>query len=207
MDGHSLTRTVLPVVLISIALGACGREVNGSPGSTASPTGTATITTTTTSPRRETTGPEKPQPPGKDPYVVIPTLPNGEKGNHNSEAKVQCIHVAWLGKPQASEIPSGLSIVVTEVNINPGSAFAKSNKGCDGLSACASYAFTSTKTLCSVSLTATGYEEAELTFKGHLTCPANREKECSNFVDKIDPKSIFLDPRSPPESSTTTKTS
>lgn len=203
MDGHSFTRTVLPVVLISIALGACGTRVTGSGGATTSPTGT----TTTTSPRTETSGTEKPLPPTKDPYVVIPTLPNGEKGSHDSEAKVQCVHVAWLGPPKASDIPSGLSVVVTEVNVNPGSAFAKNGKGCDGLPACASYAFTSTRTLCSVSLTATAYQEAELTFKGRMTCPANREKECSTFVDKIDPKSIFLDPRSPPESTTAKTTS
>ena len=205
MDSHSVARTVLPVVLISMALSACDpRADGGSSGSTESAIGT---TTTTTSPRRETKSPEKPQNPSKDPYVVLPTLPNGEKGTHDTEAKVQCIHVAWLGPPKASDIPAGLSIMVSEVNIKPGGAFTKSGKGCDRLPACASYAFTSTKTLCSVSVTAIGYDQAELTFTGHMTCPATRERECSGFADKVEEKSIFLNPRSLPESTTTTTTS
>jgi|SRR6266545_2166381 len=186
------------VVVAAALLTACGTQATDSADPVSTPPGEPTASTV--DPTVEPTGqPETPQQPGQGgPSIPVPTLPIG--GTPDGSDIDQCVVANWLGD---SDVPKNVSIIVNTVQIKPPGVFDKIGSGCDSTPACEGFAFTSTRTNCSVKVRAkaTHGQSARLTITGQLRCPAGQDQLCREFVKKIKPQSIELvQPGEPPAS-------
>jgi hypothetical protein len=199
MNVRSLTRYHLLGAMLAVPLVACGGGQNAQ--STDLPSASPT-TELPGSPGVEPTGPESPGPAGRGGVAIsLPSLPVGG-GADDSDSVHQCVTVSWKGQ---QDIPDGVSVVVTAVQITPAGVFERGGGGCGGAANCgASFAFTSGRTACSVPVTARGTDgkSANLSLRGSARCPAGEERKCQDLAAHVTGQPIPLQqPRQRPSSS------
>jgi hypothetical protein len=190
---------LVPLVVLALLMPACGgraRDAGGDPASTettdAPAEQPAAAPPQSAVPPTEGTGPERPAPGVQAPPAIdIASLPIGRGSGGNEEAVRQCVTVEWLD----SDIPDGISVVVTAIRVTPSGVFtvSRSGSGCRAPLCRSSFAFTADRDACSVPVVATGPAEAfaELILDGQIRCPAGRAA-CRDFAAKLDKRSIGL---------------
>jgi hypothetical protein len=185
-------------VVAAVLLTACGTQAKESADSTSTPP-PAEPTASTADPSVESTGqPEKPQSPGGGGVAIaVPSLPVG--GNGPQPPRVhQCVHVPWI----QGSIPKNFSVLVKVIRFGDDSQFDKGSSGCDRIPGCAGFAFTSTRMICSVPVTAKEPlgRSTSLFVTGELRCPTGQDQACRDFVGQIGGGEIRLSQPEPPSS-------
>jgi len=152
-------------------------------------------------PAVEGTGPERPAPGGKNPPAIkLPSLPAGSNDNTASDlSSPHCVKVSWLGP---DIIPPGISIEVTDVDIEPPDSFEKIPPAC-GRPICDDpkkpFAFDSANRQCYLTVRAMAPDvEATLTMVGSVRCAVAAQASCASFVadsqERAEPINLFGPP-------------
>ncbi|HZM84323.1 MAG TPA: hypothetical protein VFC19_52050 [Candidatus Limnocylindrales bacterium] len=192
---------------IGLLVAACGKPViNDGSHAIASQTAGPPPVESAGPPTIEGTGPERPAPTGKSqPSARLPSLPIGGDGSTEKKSVPSCVEATWLG-PQ---IPSGFSVAVADVWIDPKNLFTLGKSGCPK-PACkqsgTSFSFNSEGNSCHVTVIAQVYQSnsvdsAKLLMSGQVKCPTGKQAACDEFAARVREKIQSITLRLPPKTS------
>jgi hypothetical protein len=172
-------------VLLLLVLVACVNKSNSGNGSDSARSSQSAAPEDTGTPAVEGTGPEQPPPAQPNPPKLdIASLPVGG-GSDNTSAQHQCAGVGWLSAELGGvHIPDGLSIVVTNVRVEPASTFTKSTSDsrCADPACRSSFVFRHETDTCVVAVDAKRPGDATLSIDGKVRCPAGQQQTCADFI-------------------------
>jgi hypothetical protein len=177
-----LVRCGLLTAAMALPLAACDSQRSAEP---------PPEVTTTDSPAMEGTGPDKPGAEVDGVSVDLPGVPVGGGADDESRMR-QCVTASWLG---GDPVPEGVSVVVTDMWIEPGDVFDITGSSCGGIVGCTeSFAFTSDGGTCSVPVEASAADvrSADLFMSGEAHCADEDARRCDDLPANVPEKSIDL---------------
>jgi hypothetical protein len=189
----------LLAVVVVLSLAACAkRQAADSPADiesnqAAETTEAMETMVDTASPTVEGRGPETPRAGDDKVAVTLPGLPVGRQGDVDDEFQAeQCVLLGWLG---STDLPDGVSVVVTGVHFDPPGVFEEDGSGCGGARVCAEpFAFTSAKESCSVLARARESDGVDtgLLLSGYASCASRAAQKCRDVAASNSGQSIPL---------------
>ena len=192
----SSVRSGLVAALLLATLTSCGLPVPGTASGTPSAPTAGPLTENASQPAME----ESPQPKpdgnsGKQPekpWVSVPTMPAGGREDvpdNEPPPGVHCLRSSNLGNV---DIPSEVTLTITEITIVQGAKYFRSGGGGCGTPRCApGFRWTEDESKCYIPVTEQGdwsdgtSHRITILLSGRASCPPGRRAPCEEYRDRI----------------------